>query len=107
MNDGIGGGKTREDHAHLSSQLYAAYAQARQIERLSTIIGEGELSQLDRLYLEFGAAFERRFIAQEPQEGRSLEQTLDLGWECLSSLPRDELTRVTAEEIDRYLGRGR
>jgi V/A-type H+-transporting ATPase subunit B len=107
MNDGIGGGKTREDHAHLSSQLYAAYAQARQIERLSTIIGEGELSQLDRLYLEFGEAFERRFIAQGPQEGRSLERTLDLGWECLSILPRDELSRVSAEEIDRYLGRGR
>jgi V/A-type H+-transporting ATPase subunit B len=107
MNDGIGGGKTREDHAHLSSQLYAAYAQARQIERLSTIIGEGELSQLDRLYLEFGEAFERRFISQGPQEGRSLERTLDRGWECLSILPRDELSRVTAEEIDRYLGRGR
>jgi V/A-type H+-transporting ATPase subunit B len=107
MNDGIGGGKTREDHAHLASQLYAAYAQARQIERLATIIGEGELSQLDRLYLEFGETFERRFIAQGPQEGRSLERTLDRGWECLSILPRDELSRVTAEEIDRYLGGGR
>ncbi len=104
MHDGIGAGKTRGDHAHLASQLYAAYAQARQIERLATIIGEEELSQLDRLYLEFGEAFERRFIAQDSLQGRTLEQTLELGWECLSILPREELSRVTAEEIDTYLG---
>jgi len=105
MNDGIGAGKTRADHAHLASQLYAAYAQSRQIERLATIIGEEELSQLDRLYLEFGATFERQFIGQNAQAGLSLEQTLDVGWECLGILPRDELSRVTAEEVDRYLGR--
>jgi V/A-type H+/Na+-transporting ATPase subunit B len=104
MNDGIGAGKTREDHAHLASQLYAAYAQSRQIERLATIIGEEELSQLDRLYLEFGDVFERQFIGQNAQAGLSLEQTLEVGWECLAILPREELSRVTAEEIDRYLG---
>ncbi len=104
MHDGIGADKTRGDHAHLASQLYAAYAQARQIERLATIIGEEELSQLDRLYLEFGAAFEKGFIAQDALQGRTLEQTLALGWECLAILPRDELSRVTAEEIDTYLG---
>jgi len=107
MNDGIGGDKTRDDHAHLASQLYASYAQARQIERLAAIIGAEELSAVDRLYREFGQAFEKRFIAQRRQEGRSLEQTLDLGWECLSILPRDELVRVSKEEINRYLkGKG-
>jgi len=104
MNDGIGGGKTREDHAALASQLYAAYAQSRRIERLAAIIGSEELSQIDRLYLEFGKFFEERFIAQPPETGRSIEETLDQGWKCLSILPRDELTRVPAELIDHYLG---
>jgi len=103
MSDGIGGGKTREDHAHLASQLYACYAQYRQIERLASIIGAEELSAVDRLYREFGAAFETRFVAQRRQERRSLEQTLDLGWDCLSILPRDELVRLSDEEIDRHL----
>jgi len=104
MNDGIGDGKTREDHANLSSQLYAAYSQARRIERLAAIIGNEELSQIDRLFLEFGKFFEERFLAQEPNSGRTLEETLDLGWKCLSLLPRDELTRVSGDQIDRYLG---
>jgi V/A-type H+-transporting ATPase subunit B len=105
MNDGIGGGKTREDHGNLASQLYAAYAQAGQIEKLASIIGEEELSQVDRLYLEFAAEFETRFIAQGVEEGRSLEATLDLGWQCLAILPESELTRVSEAEIDRYLKR--
>ena len=103
MNDGIGKGKTREDHANLASQLYAAYAQARQIERLAAIIGSEELSPVDRLFREFGERFEQEFIAQRPNESRSLERTLDLGWNCLATLPRDELLRVTSEEMDRYL----
>lgn len=107
MSDGIGEGRTRSDHGHLASQLYAAYAQARQVERLAAIIGEDELSQVDRLYLEFGAEFERRFLAQRRDEGRSLVETLDLGWDCLSLLPPEELGRVTPEEIERHLrGRG-
>ena len=103
MNDGIGGGKTREDHAPLASQLYASYAQARQIERLAAIIGSEELSAVDRLYREFGQAFEQRFLAQRRGAGRTLEETLDLGWQCLSILPRDELSRVSDQEIDRHL----
>jgi V/A-type H+-transporting ATPase subunit B len=103
MNDGIGEGKTRADHANLASQLYAAYAQVRQIEKLAAIIGEEELSELDRLYLEFGQQFETRFIGQGRDEDRSIEETLDLGWECLSLLPTTELTRVTGEQIERYL----
>jgi V/A-type H+-transporting ATPase subunit B len=103
MNDGIGEGKTREDHANLASQLYAAYAQVRQIERLASIIGEEEISELDRLYLEFGQVFEKTFLTQGKDEGRSIEDTLDLGWECLSVLPEAELTRVEKEQINRYL----
>lgn len=103
MNDGIGGGKTRSDHRNLSSQLYAAYAQVNQVEKLASIIGEEELSELDRLYLEFGKAFESRFVAQRPDERRTLEETLDIGWECLSILPEEELHRVTREEIDSHL----
>jgi V/A-type H+/Na+-transporting ATPase subunit B len=103
MNDGIGAGKTREDHGHLASQLYAAYAQSRQVQQLAAIIGEEEISEVDRRYLEFGRTFERRFIAQRLDQGRTLQQTLDLGWECLAILPEEELSRVTLEEIDLYL----
>jgi V/A-type H+/Na+-transporting ATPase subunit B len=103
MNDGIGAGKTREDHGNLSSQLYAAYAQAGQIHKLAAIIGEEELSEIDQLYLEFGRAFESRFLAQHPDQGRSLEETLELGWECLAILPEEELNRVSIDQIVRYL----
>ncbi|NIQ95854.1 MAG: V-type ATP synthase subunit B, partial [Desulfuromonadales bacterium] len=102
MNDGIGKDKTREDHEHLSSQLYAAYAQAKQVEKLSSIIGEEELSQTDRLYLEFAREFEDKFISQDPEAGRSLADTLSIGWECLRILPEEELTRVSRDEIERY-----
>ncbi len=105
MSDGIGAGRTRGDHPNLASQLYAAYAQVRQIERLASIIGEEELSAVDRRYLEFGQAFETRFVGQAPDERRTMEQTLALGWECLSILPEEELHRVTVEEIARYLHR--
>ncbi len=103
MNDGIGENKTREDHSSLASQLYAAYAQVRQIEKLAAIIGEEEISELDRLFLEFGDTFEKTFIAQGREEDRSIEDTLNLGWKCLSVLPEAELTRVKGEQIERYL----
>ncbi len=105
MSDGIGGGRTRADHPNLASQLYAAYAQVRQVEQLVSIVGEEELSRVDRLYLEFGKAFEARFIGQPADERRTLEQTLDLGWECLKILPEEDLHRVSLEEISRYLHR--
>jgi V/A-type H+-transporting ATPase subunit B len=108
MSDGIGPGKTRDDHRHLASQLYAAYAQVGQVAKLASIVGEEELSEIDRLYLEFGRTFETRFIAQTADERRSLEQTLDLGWECLGILPEEMLHRVTPQEIERYAhGRGK
>ena len=103
MNDGIGEGKTRGDHANLASQLYAAYAQVRQIEKLAAIIGEEELSELDRLYLEFGENSKNRFSLRPAKKDRTIEETLDLGWDCLCGLPASELTRVTDEQIERHL----
>ncbi len=105
MSDGIGEGRTREDHAHVSSQLYAAYDHARRLQALAAIIGEDSLSKGDRQVLAFGKAFEEEFVRQGPEENRSITQTLDLAWQVLKELPRGDLTRVTDEEIDQY-GRG-
>jgi len=103
MNDGIGAGKTREDHMNLSSQLYAAYATTKTVEMLASVIGEEELSAIDKKYLEFGDKFERRFISQGIDEDRTIFSSLELGWELLSILPRGELVRVKEEQIDKYL----
>jgi V/A-type H+-transporting ATPase subunit B len=102
MSDGIGEGRTREDHQNLSSQLYALYAQAKRVERLAALIGEEDLSHRDRLFLKFSTEFELRFINQELFENRTVFQTLDLGWELASILPERELTRVKPEEIAKY-----
>jgi len=103
MNDGIGEGKTREDHRDLASQLYAAYARVKRVQVLASVIGEEELSEIDKKYLEFGRLFEPEFIRQGEDEDRSIEQTLDIGWRMLTTLPRTELTRVKDEEIEKYL----
>jgi V/A-type H+-transporting ATPase subunit B len=102
MKDGIGEGLTRGDHAHLASQLFAAYARVKDIRMLASVIGEEELSPLDQLYLKFGAELEMKFVAQKETEERSIENTLDLGWEMLSLLPRDELHRITDEEAQQH-----
>jgi V/A-type H+-transporting ATPase subunit B len=107
MKDGIGEGSTRADHAHLSAQLYAAYAHVQDVRALASVIGEEELSTLDQRYLEFGRAFEREFISQGVEENRSMEETLDLGWHILSILPAEELIRVTEEEIAQHYEKGR
>jgi V/A-type H+-transporting ATPase subunit B len=104
MKDGIGEERTRADHGHLSAQLYAAYAHIQEVRSLASVIGEEELSTIDRQYLEFGRAFEREFIHQELTEDRTIEQTLTIGWRLLSMLPQEELTRVTADEIRQYSG---
>jgi V/A-type H+-transporting ATPase subunit B len=104
MKDGIGEGRTRADHGHLSAQLYAAYAHIQEVRSLASVIGEEELSTIDRQYLEFGRAFERELIHQDLTEDRSIEQTLTIGWRLLSMLPQEELTRVTADEIKQYAG---
>jgi len=105
MKDSIGEGFTRNDHPHVSSQLYAAYAGAQNARSLASVIGEEEVSAVDQAYLRFGKGFERRFIAQGREESRSIEETLDVGWDVLSVLPRSELTRVREEELDLHYRR--
>ncbi|MBP7051672.1 MAG: V-type ATP synthase subunit B [Phycisphaerae bacterium] len=104
MKDGIGEGMTRGDHPHLASQLFAAYSHVKDVRNLASVIGEEELTPLDHNYLEFGKEFEQKFISQRKEENRSIEQTLDLGWEVLRSLPASELHRITEEEIEKYYG---
>ena len=102
MKDGIGEGMTREDHPHLASQLFAAYSYVREVRNLASVIGEEELTPLDKNYLEFGKEFERRFVTQAIDEERDIEKTLDLGWEMLRLLPAEELHRMTEEELEKY-----
>ena len=102
MKDGIGEGRTRKDHAQVAAQLFASYAKVKRIRALAAIVGEEELSDLDRIYLRFGNVFEERFLSQGYNENRSIETTLDIGWEMLSVLPEEELYRISKEEIQRY-----
>ena len=102
MKDGIGDEKTRDDHSHWSSQLYAAYAHVQDVRALASVIGEEELYEVDQEYLKFGRAFEHTFINQAPNENRTIGQTLDLGWHLLSMLPPGELTRVSEAELKTY-----
>ena len=102
MNDGIGKGKTLADHRNVSNQLYSAYTYVKRVETLASIIGESELSDLDKKYLELGRQFEILFVKQGLGENRSIEETLDLAWRIVCALPRRELTRVTDEQIDEY-----
>jgi V/A-type H+-transporting ATPase subunit B len=101
MKDGIGEGMTREDHPHLASQLFAAYSYVKDVRNLASVIGEEELTPLDHQYLDFGEAFERKFVSQTQSE----EQTLDRGWEVLTMLPAEELHRVTETEIEKFYGK--
>lgn len=103
MKDGIGKGMTREDHAAVSSQLFASYSKVKTIRNLAAIIGEEELSDLDKLYLKFGEEMETKFFSQGEYENRSIDETLDLGWKILSILPRDELYRISDELIAKYM----
>lgn len=102
MKDGIGEEYTREDHADLSNQIFSAYSKVQDIRALSQIIGEDDLSDIDKLYLQFGREFEESFIAQRPNENRSMSRTLDLGWELLSILPANELDRIPQDMIKKY-----
>ena len=101
MKDGIGEGYTRADHAPLANQLFASYAKVIDARALASVIGEEELSDTDKKYMEFGRQFEQSFIGQGG-ENRSIERSLDLGWKLLSSLPRSELDRVGDELLDKY-----
>lgn len=102
MKDGIGEGFTRKDHPDLSNQLFASYAKVQDVRSLASVIGEDELSDLDKLYLKFGSAFEEQFINQGKTENRSIETTLNLGWQLLSILPKTELDRVDSALLDQY-----
>jgi len=102
MKDGIGKGHTREDHPHLSAQIYAAYAHMQDVRALASVIGEEELGTVDQQYLKFGRAFEREFVNQKSNDNRTIERTLEIGWRLLSMLPQEELTRVSREELQKY-----
>lgn len=103
MKDGIGDGMTREDHKDVASQLFAAYSKVKSVRSLASIIGEEELSQIDKMYLKFGEKLESEFLSQTEFEDRTIEQTLDLGWKVLSLLPRSELYRIKPEYIEKYM----
>ena len=102
MREGIGKGRTREDHREVSDQLYYAYAEGRSFRDLVAVIGEEALSSRDKLYLKFADVFERRFVNQGVYENRDIDQTLDLGWELLSMLPETELKRIDPSTIKKY-----
>ena len=102
MKDGIGKGYTREDHQDLANQLFSAYAKVGEARNLASVIGEDELSPIDKQYLKFGEEFEKRYIGQGPAENRTMMETLDLGWELLALLPREELDRIDTKLIDFY-----
>ena len=101
MNLGIGAGRTREDHRQVADQLYALYAQGRDLRRLEAIVGTEGLTEGDRRLLEFANLFEQRFVHQGYQE-RSLRETLELGWELLGRLPKERLTRIKPDYIQKY-----
>lgn len=100
---GIGEGKTREDHSGTMNQLFAAYATGKENKELMSILGEAALTPTDLLYAKFADEFEKRYVTQSGEDNRSIDETLNLGWELLSILPRGELKRVKEEQIDKYL----
>ncbi len=102
MQKGIGKGRTREDHAGVASQLFGAYAEGKELRDLVAVVGEEALSSSDKKYLEFADEFEKRFVNQGKDEDRSIEETLDLGWELLSIFPESELKRIDPEYIEKY-----
>ena len=103
MNSGIGKGKTRDDHKPVSNQLYASYAEGRDLRGLVSVVGEEALSTTDKAYLKFAEQFEQKFIKQGPYEDRSIERTLDIGWELMSAMPAEELTRIEPALREKYL----
>ncbi len=102
MKDGIGEGYTRVDHSAVSNQLFAAYAHVQDVKSLTSVIGEDELSETDKKYMEFGRLFEQHFLNQGFDTNRSIEETLDLGWVLLSVLPKGELDRVDNEVLEQF-----
>lgn len=103
MKDGIGEGFTREDHPEVSNQLFSAYSKVQEVRALAQIVGEEDLSDKDKKYMRFGDAFEKRFVTQSFNENRDMSDTLNLGWDLLKLLPREELDRLKPEMIEKYM----
>jgi len=104
---GIGAGKTREDHSGVLNQLFASYARGREVKELALVLGESALTEVDKKYLKFAEEFENRFVAQDYLEDRTIEETLNIGWELLSILPKEELKRIKEEYIEKYYGKSK
>lgn len=102
MKDGIGEGFTRKDHQDVANQLFSCYARVGDARALASVIGEDELSPLDKKYLEFGKEFEHRFVGQDIHDNRTIFDTLKIGWELLGLLPREELDRIDTKILDQY-----
>jgi len=100
---GIGDGKTREDHADTMNQLFSAYAQGKQAKELAVILGESALSDTDKIYARFADAFEQKYVSQGYDSNRSIEETLEIGWDMLRILPRTELKRIRDAYLEKYL----
>ena len=103
---GIGKNKTREDHADTMNQLFAAYATGKEAKELAVILGESALSDTDKAFVKFTNAFEEKYVAQGFETNRTIEETLNLGWELLKILPRTELKRIRDEYLEKYLPTG-
>ena len=103
-SQGVGEGKTREDHAQVKDQLFASYAQGREARELAVVLGESSLDDADKAHLKFADAYEKNFINQGEYDDRTITDSLDLGWQLLSELPRESLKRVKADMIDKHLG---
>ena len=103
---GIGVGKTREDHAGTMNQLFAAYSRGKDAKELMAILGESALSEVDLIYAKFADEFEKRYVSQGFQTDRTIEQTLETGWDLLRMLPRSELKRIRDEYLEKYLNSG-
>lgn len=105
MKDGIGEGYTRADHEDVMNQLYESYSKVIDVRNIAQIVGEEDLSDVDKKYLEFGDVFENKFLAQGQNENRELEESLDLAWDILKILPRTELHRVSEKNLDKFIGK--
>ncbi len=103
---GIGAGKTREDHADTMNQLFSAYARGKEAKELAAILGDAALTDIDKLYAGFAESFEKQYVSQGFDKNRTIEETLDTGWQLLKILPRGELKRIKTELIEKYLGSG-
>jgi V/A-type H+-transporting ATPase subunit B len=99
---GIGEGKTRADHSGTMNQLFSAYARGKDCKELMVILGEAALTDIDKLYAKFADEFEKKYVSQGSETDRSIEETLNIGWELLSILPRSELRRISDEFLDKY-----